>query len=150
MRDDSCSASRQLRMYGKAHGLPMMTQVEFRSQKFAAYEGEEDRINPGVWGKRLAEYLSEHLSARGISTDTALVEDWGWYLPVPNDGFRLALCCGHQDGADDEFVVFTDPSKPVVRRGLKKVDAAPALGRLTQALQEILSSDPDITDVVWT
>ena len=128
----------------------MMTQVEFRSQKFPAYEGEEDRINPGVWGKRLAEYLSEHLSARGISTDTALVEDWGWYLPVPNDGFRLALCCGHQDGADDEFVVFTDPSKPVVRRGFKKVDAAPALGRLTQALQEILSSDPDITDVVWT
>ncbi len=128
----------------------MMTQVEFRSQKFPPYEGEEEGTNPGVWGRRLVEYLSEHLSARGITTGTANAEDWGWYLPVPNDGFRLALCCGHQDGAADEFVVFTDPSRPVVRRGFTKVDAAPALGRLTQALHEILSADPDIADIVWT
>lgn len=134
----------------KVRVLPVKTQVEFRSPKFPAFEGEEDGINPGVWGKRLVEYLAEHLSARGIPTGDAIAEDWGWYLPVPNDGFRLALCCGHQDGEDDEFVIFTDPSKPVVRRGFKKVDTAPALQRLTDVLQQILSADPDITDVVWT
>ena len=31
-----------------------------------------------------------------------IAEDWGWYLPVRNQGFSLALCCGHQDGDDDE------------------------------------------------
>jgi len=39
----------------------MKTQVEFRSESFPPYEGEEDEINPGLWGKRLAEYLQQKL-----------------------------------------------------------------------------------------
>ncbi len=33
----------------------MKTQVEFRSSKFPPYDGEHEQINPGLWGKRLAE-----------------------------------------------------------------------------------------------
>jgi len=33
----------------------MKTQVEFRSSKFPPYEGAQQQINPGLWGKRLAE-----------------------------------------------------------------------------------------------
>lgn len=33
----------------------MQTMVSFRSAKFPAYPGEEEDINPGLWGKRLAE-----------------------------------------------------------------------------------------------
>ena len=40
----------------------MKTQIEFRSTKVPPYEGEEEQINPGLWGKRLAEYLVENLS----------------------------------------------------------------------------------------
>jgi hypothetical protein len=127
----------------------MRTQVEFRSAKFPPYDDEEEGINPGVWGQRLTEYLAEQLATLGIVTDPPVAEDWGWYLPVQNEGFRLALCCGHQSGDDDEFVVFTDPSKPVVRRWFSKVDTAAAVGRLTDAVDQILSGDPDITDVVW-
>ena len=32
----------------------MKTQVEFRSKKSPPYDGEEEQINPGLWGKRLA------------------------------------------------------------------------------------------------
>ena len=35
--------------------IPMKTQVEFRSAKFPPYEGEEEEINPGLWGRRLTE-----------------------------------------------------------------------------------------------
>jgi hypothetical protein len=94
----------------------MKTQVEFRSSKFPPYEGEEEQINPGLWGKRLAEYLVQKLPEQGIATDEIIAEDWGWYVPVPNDGFRLALCCGHQYGDDDQFLCFTDPSTPMVRK----------------------------------
>jgi hypothetical protein len=45
----------------------MNTQVEFRSSKFPAYHGEEDEINPGLWGKRLTEYLSQKLIEHGQS-----------------------------------------------------------------------------------
>lgn len=127
----------------------MKTQVEFRSSKFPPYEGEQEQINPGLWGKRLAEYLVQKLAERGIETEAMVAEDWGWYVPVRNEGFRLALCCGHQDGDDDEFVCFTEPSTPVVKKLFKKIDATPQLTRLTEALQQILGSDPEIRDVVW-
>ncbi|MDT7514838.1 hypothetical protein [Rhodoferax mekongensis] len=128
----------------------MKTQVEFRSAKFPPYEGEEEQINPGLWGKRLAEYLVQRLEERGIATEEMVAEDWGWYVPVRNEGFRLALCCGHQSGDDDEFLCFTDPSTPVVKKFFKKIDATAQLTRLTDALQQILSSDPELREVVWT
>jgi hypothetical protein len=128
----------------------MKTQVEFRSKKFPPYEGEEEQINPGLWGKRLAEYLVQKLAEKGIRTDTIIAEDWGWYIPIPNEGFRLAICCGHQNGDADEFLCFTEPSTPVVKKFFKKIDATPQLTRITFALDQILSSDPEITNVVWT
>jgi hypothetical protein len=128
----------------------MKTQVEFRSSKFPPYDGEEEQINPGLWGKRLAEYLLQALSERGIETEEMVAEDWGWYIPVVNEGFRLALCCGHQNGDEDEFLCFTDPSAPVVKKFFKKIDAAPQLTRLTNALQQILASDPEIREIVWS
>ena len=128
----------------------MKTQVEFRSSKFPPYEGEEEQINPGLWGKRLAEYLVQKLTERGIETEEIGPEDWGWYIPVRNEGFPLAICCGHQDEGDDAFLCFTDPSTPVVKKFFKKIDATPQLSRLTEALQQILASDPEIREVVWT
>ena len=128
----------------------MKTQVEFRSSKFPPYDGEEEEINPGLWGKRLAEYLVQKLSEKGIKTEGIAGEDWGYYIPVENDGFKLAICCGHQNGDDDEFLCFTDPSTPIVKKFFRKVDVTAQLSRLTEALQQILASDPEIRDVVWT
>jgi hypothetical protein len=128
----------------------MKTQVEFRSNKFPPYEGEEEQINPSLWGKRLAEYLVQKLAEKGIQAHGIIPEDWGWYIPIQNEGFKLALCCGHQNGDDDQFLCFTDPSTPIVKKLFKKIDATAQLSRLTEALQQILSSDPEIRDVVWT
>ena len=128
----------------------MKTQVEFRSNKFPPYEGEETQINPGLWGKRLAEYLVQKLAERGIKTEHIIAEDWGWYIPIPNEGFRLAVCCGHQYGDDDVFLCFTDPITPILKKWFKRIDATAQLTRLTEALQQILASDPEIKDVVWS
>jgi len=123
--------------------------VEFRSSKFPPYNGEEEEVNPGLWGKRLAEYLVQKLSERGIGAERIIGEDWGYYLPIPNEGFRLALCCGHQYGENDVFLCFTDPKTPVVKKFFRKVDATAQLTRLTEAVQQILSSDPEIKNIVW-
>ena len=128
----------------------MKTEVTFRSGKFPPYEGEEEQINPGLWGKRLAEYLVEKLASTPVQTEEPIPEDWGWYIPIKNERFRLAICCGHQQGDDDEFMCFTDPSTPIVRKLFKKIDATEELGRVVAELETILSSDPDITDVEWT
>lgn len=127
----------------------MKTQVAFRSQNFPPYDGEEEQINPGLWGKRLAEYLVERLKPHGIEAEEIIAEDWGWYIPIKNEAFRLAICCGHQDGDDDEFLCFTDPATPIIRKLFKKIDATPELTRVVTAMNSVLSSDPGITDIEW-
>jgi hypothetical protein len=128
----------------------MNTQVTFRSDKFPPYEGEEEQINPGLWGKRLAEYFVEKLKGTEIKTEEIIPEDWGWYIPIKNEGFRLAICCGHQNGDDDEFLCFTDPDKPVIKKLFKRIDATEQLTRLVTAMERILASDPDIRNIEWS
>lgn len=129
----------------------MKTQVTFQSAKFPADPDEEDLINPGLWGRKLARYLVQKLAAEGIATGEPVAEDWGWMIPVHDEGpHPVALCCGHQHGDDDEFLCFTEPATPVVRKLFRKVDVTPQLARLTAALQKILAADPEITGVVWS
>ncbi len=128
----------------------MKTHVEFRTTKFPPYEGEEQQMNLGLWGRRLTEYLARQLENRGIATEEMAIEDWGCYLPIRNDGFTLALCCGHQNGDEDQFLVFTDPSSPRVRKFFRTIDATPQFTRLLEALREILESDPEISEIVWS
>ena len=128
----------------------MKTQVTFRSDRFPPYEGEEDQINPGLWGKRLAEYFVEKLKGTGIETEEIIPEDWGWYIPIRNGGFRLGICCGHQDGDQDEFLCFTDPATPVIRKLFKKIDATEPLARVVAAMEKILTSDSEIRNVEWS
>lgn len=120
----------------------MKTQVEFRSSKFPPYDGEEEEINPGLWGKRLTAYLANALAGHGIETEEMAIEDWGCYLPIRNDGFRLSLCCGHQNGDDDQFLLFTEPSRPKVKKLFRTIDATPQLNRLLSAVNTILERDP--------
>jgi hypothetical protein len=127
----------------------LKTFVEFRSSKFPPYDGEEEEINPDVWGKRLAEYLTANLTNYGIETEDIIGEDWGWYIPVVNKGFRLAICCGHQYGDDDQFLCFTDPKDPVFRRFIRKIDGTKELEKLTSAIREIFASDDEIRDIEW-
>jgi len=68
-------------------GVLVKTSVEFRSARCLSYDGEDERLNPGLWGRRLVEYLVEKLSKLDIATQDPIAEDWGWYIPIR---FRLA------------------------------------------------------------
>ena len=103
-----------------------------------------------MWGKRLTEYLAKELAGYGIETEEIAIEDWGCYLPIRNEGFPLALCCGHQVGDDDQFLVFTEPSKPKVKRLFRTLDATPQLTRLLDAVRTILEADSEIREIAWT
>ena len=127
----------------------MKTHAEFRSRKFPPYEGEQEQINPGLWGKRLAEYLKEKLDGLGIETKGIIIEDWGCLLPVKNESFDLSVACGHQYGDDDVFLCFIEPSRPVIQKLFRKIDTTQEINRLSEALEKILASDPDIQDLRW-
>jgi hypothetical protein len=127
----------------------MKTHVEFRSDKFPPYEGEEEQINPDLWGKRLGEYLKEKLSIEGIETGELSLEDWGWCLPVKNESFSMWIGCGHYQEYPNGYLCFVEPGKPFVRKLFKKIKTTQEVNRIVEALDKILTSEPDITDLKW-
>ena len=127
----------------------MKTFVEFRSDKFPALPGEEEQINPGIWGKRLAYFLREGLRGEGIETGEAICEDWGWIVPVVNPEFDLWIGCGNQ-GNGEEFLCFIEPSKPYIRKFfIKKIETAPRINALQAAMEKVLEKEPAIRDIRW-
>lgn len=128
----------------------MRTHVEFRSAKFPPYPGEEEGINPDLWGKRLAEYLRDELAARGIETGEIFAEDWGWVVPLRHEAFPMWIGCGHYQEYDDGYLVIIEPSKPTVRKAFfKKIDTTADVARVADALNAILNADPEIRAVRW-
>ncbi len=128
----------------------MKTQVQFRSDKFPPYDGEEEIINPGLWGKRVAEYFQEQLPYHGFRVSSIGAEDWGWMVEIDNQQFPLWIGCGHQYGENDEFLCFIEPSKPFIRKWFKKINTTEKVTRLSEAMQKILEANPDIHDINWT
>jgi hypothetical protein len=128
----------------------MKTLVEFRSDAFPPYDGEEETINPGVYGRRLAEFLANGLKAKGFEPLKPIAEDWGWILPIRNDNFRMWIGCGTR-GRRNDFLCFIEPHQPVIRRFLLfgKVDTASKVTVLREAIDELLVAHPEVHDVRW-
>ena len=131
--------------------MSFRTHVEFVSNAFPSYPGEEEEINPGIWGKRLAEYLCSQLPNFGVIPMQPYAEDWGWEIPIQNETFKMFIGCGNQqEPGTNRFLCFIDPSKKEIRKGLfGKVDARPAINRVADALDQILTSHPDIHNLRW-
>ena len=127
----------------------MNTHFEIKSDKFPPVDGEEELINPDLWGQRLAEYISTHLQTNGYETEELIPEDWGWWVPIKNDEFKLWVGCGHQYGASDTFLCFIDPSKPVIHKLLKKISTTATIEKLSGTREEIFTHDPEIKEFRW-
>ena len=127
----------------------MHTHVEFRSDRFPALEGEEKLINPGLWGKQLADFLREGLRGQGFETDEPIAEDWGWLVPVANKSFRLWIGCGRYQEYENGFLCFIEPHKPFVRKFFKKIDARERILALQQAMDRVLAEGAGITSKRW-
>jgi hypothetical protein len=130
----------------------MKTHVEFRSDEFPPYEGEADEINPGRYGKRVAEFLVRGLREKGFEPLQPVAEDWGWIVPIKNDGFKLWIGCGNLDEYLDGFLCFIEPHQPAVRRFpfLWKVDTSAMVTRLQEAIDQILTSNPSVRSKRWS
>jgi hypothetical protein len=125
----------------------MRTHVEFRSSGFPAQPGEDELVNPGIFGKSLASHLREQLAARGFVTGEPYAEDWGWAVPIENTEIPLWVGCGNYEEYADGFLCFIEPSKPFVRKLLRKIDTTAMVERIATALDSILCAHPDVRDI---
>lgn len=98
--------------------LHMRTHVEFISDAFPGYEDEVsgETINPGVWGRRLAEFLAARLPEHGVAAGQPYAEDWGYEIPIANERFPMFVGCSNQlEPGGNRFLCFVDPCKPEIR-----------------------------------
>ena len=127
----------------------MKTHVAFRSDKFPPYEGEEQEINPGVYGKRLAEFLAAGLRSHGFEPGELVAEDWGWMIPTKNEGFHLWIGCGSYPVYPDGFLCFIEPHTPIVRKLFKKINVQPRVEALQKGTDSVLSEAAGIREKQW-
>jgi hypothetical protein len=125
------------------------THLEFRSDRFPPYEGEQELINPDLWGKRLAEFLRDGLRAEGYVVDEPIAEDWGWVLPIANKEFTLWIGCGRYQEYPDGFLCFIEPHKPFVRRFFKKIDTRDTVRALRESMDRILTEVSGVRAKRW-
>jgi hypothetical protein len=138
-----------LKWYSHSGKPEMQTHVEFRSDRFPPYDGEEEQVNPDLWGKRLAEFLRDGLREEGFEAQEPIPEDWGWMLPIVNERFRLWIGCGHYQEYPDGFLCFIEPHKPSVRRFFKRIDTRETVAALQRAMDKILAEDAGIRAKQW-
>lgn len=129
----------------------MKTYVEFRTDIFPPYDGEENDVNPGRYGKRLADFLVNGLTEKGFRPHDPIAEDWGWVVPIENESFKLWIGCGNYDEYPDGFLCFIEPHLPTIRKLLifGKIDTTERVGALQRAIDEVLSSESSIVEKHW-
>lgn len=127
----------------------MRTHLEFRSDAFPAYPGEEEEINPGRYGKRLAEYLEQELRGKGLRTTGIYAEDWGWGIGLKHDAFPLWIGCGNYEEYDDGFLCFIEPSKPYVRKLFARIPTTDVVERVAAVLDMIVRDSGKAHDMRW-
>jgi hypothetical protein len=128
----------------------------FKSSKFEIEPGEDNEINPGVYGRQLAVWLSEQFG--GLGYDVELInEDWGRCIMCAREPAWLWVGCANV-AVDYPNVPAEPPKKeeiiwhcfvicevPIWKRLFRRVDTQPIRTKLAEQLLIILKSEPQIT-----
>jgi hypothetical protein len=125
--------------------------VRFHSPLFTPAGPEEGQINPGCFGRTLAVWLRERLTAVSVEVGEPVAEDWGWLLGATVQASHFGIGCANVDDSDSDWLVFVETVGPGIlaklfQRTPPNTDSAAALARQIDA---ILRAEPDITRLEW-
>ncbi len=129
--------------------LSMRAQVEFVSADFPPYPGEDQQLNPGRYGIRLAEFLAQELPAYGFPVESLTVEMWGVRVGLQHADYPLWVGCGNYEAHENGFLCFIEPAKPTVRKWFRKLPNAPTVERLATAIESILQGSGKVSQLRW-
>ena len=131
----------------------------FKSSKFEIEPGEDEEINPHIYGRQLAIWLKVRLEESGYPEVDIINEDWGRCLMCATDPFMLWVGCSNVTDFDSS-PEDAPPKKEVIvwhcfitaevffwRRLFRKIDTKPAVDKLHADLGRILAAEPEITFV---
>lgn len=116
----------------------------FESSAFAPIPGEDRETNPGVFGKALALWLAKQLTAAGFTPGEVFAEDFGWCVPVDSKRHALYVACANNDGASDQWMVFTFAEGGLLTRLRGKDTRTESVASLFAAVRRCLESSPSV------
>jgi hypothetical protein len=121
----------------------------FKSSLFEVEPGEDDEINPGIYGRQLAVWMKKQLEARGYTVDDVINEDWGRCLMCQRSPFSLwvGVSSVTETAMKDEVVwhcfAVTEGGLRMRMFGNKnEIEATRA--KLDAALESILRAEPAV------
>ena len=118
--------------------------LEFESSAFEVEHGEDERTNPGVFGKALASWLSEQLRSHGVRTGEVIAEDFGWCVPVESKPHSLYVACASADERPNHWRVFAFAEGGLVSRLFGKDTSAQSVAALFTTLRQVLQAAPHV------
>jgi hypothetical protein len=128
----------------------------FKSTLFEIEAGEDDEINPGIFGRQLARWLKTKLQGQGYVVEDIINEDWGRCLMCQRTPFWLWVGVGNlQDGLPPQpqsisakevvwHCFVTTELTFFMRLFGKRAEVDAARTRLASTLRDILESEPAI------
>jgi hypothetical protein len=128
----------------------VLTHVEFKSDAFPPYDTESGEVNPGRFGKRLAEFLAEALRRQGEAVGEIFAEDWGYVVPIENAEYKLWIGVGNYEEYPDGFLCFLEPHQEYVRKLFRKISTNERLSRLQQRVDTALKEHGRVRDIKWS
>ncbi len=127
----------------------MKTHLEFVSTSFSPGANESTLINPGLYGKKLADFLAAELAKRGYHVISICAEDWGWMVELKCEQFPLWIGCGNYEELKNGFLCFIEPSQPYVRKWFSKIETASVVEPLAIAIEKILLASGKVEHLRW-
>lgn len=129
--------------------MAIKTQTTFRTPFFQPIPGEDAQTNPGIYGKALAQWLADALSARGIAIEGMIAEDFGWVVMVSREPCRLWYGCSNVEGSPGTWTIFPVAEPSVVQRLLRRVNVQAEIARLKRHLEAVVPAIPQVSEITW-
>ena len=127
--------------------------IAIETEKFPILPGEEEElVNPGMYGKALCQYLERELPRQGIKVPFFCNEDWGWWLEVEQDEFKMALCIysfpeGDPNPQKYALLPSIQSEKKWSWSKLRSIDVSQNVLKCMDSLEQVFLRDPEIASV---
>lgn len=122
-------------------------QFIFKSAAFPPEPGEDEEVNPGIFGKALANWLASELPKQGYTVRGQVAEDFGRLVELDAPRGRLYVAASSTDETATEWQVFGILELGLFARFGGGVDPAQTIGKLAGSLRTILGGSPQVREL---
>ena len=126
----------------------MTRYIHFWSDRFKPDPGEDEEVNPGIYGKKLAIWITDELPESRIKINRMYPEDWGWEIDVSTENIKRYIGVRNVDGTENEWVVFIDIKNKMIKKLLgKSQNEEQEIEEILKGLKTILRNEESIRDL---